>query len=108
VAAAGPFLFTAGQIPLDPQTGELVSGSIEEQTRQALTNLKAVVDAGGSSMDNVVKVTVFLKNMDDFAAVNGVYASFFGEQAPARSAVEVARLPKDVDIEVECVALIVG
>ncbi|GBE30594.1 MAG TPA: RidA family protein [Bacteroidetes bacterium] len=106
IAAKGSFLFTAGQIPLDPETGEIVGNTIEEQTRQTLNNLQAVVEAGGSSLPNVVKVTVFLKDMNDFAVVNGIYGEFFTDDAPARSAVEVVRLPKDVLVEMECVALI--
>ena len=106
VVAGGTILFTAGQIPLDKETGEIVGATIDEQTRQALTNLKAVVEAGGSSLAKVVKTTVFLKNMDDFVAMNGVYASFFDVEPPARSAVEVAKLPKDVLVEIECVALV--
>ncbi|MCB2210873.1 RidA family protein [bacterium] len=106
VVANGGFLFTAGQIPLHPTNGEIVGATIEEQTEQALKNLKAVVEAGGSSLENVVKTTVFLKDMNDFVAMNGVYQSFFSGEAPARSAVEVARLPKDVLVEIECVALV--
>jgi 2-iminobutanoate/2-iminopropanoate deaminase len=108
IVAKGSFLFTAGQIPLHPTSGEIIGSTIEEQTRQALQNLKAVVEAGGSSLENVVKTTVFLKDMNDFVAMNGVYEEFFSEKAPARSAVEVARLPKDVLFEIECVALIAG
>ena len=100
----GELLFTAGQIAMDPETGEVVTGDIQEQTRQALENVKAVVEAGGSSLDKVVKVTVFLNDMDDFAAMNEIYGGYFGENPPARSAVQVARLPKDVGIEIECVA----
>ena len=103
---SGELLFTAGQIPMDPETGELVSGDIQVQTRRVLENLKAVVEAGGSSLDKVVKVTVFLKDMNDFAAMNEVYGGFFGENPPARSAVQVARLPKDVGIEIECIAAV--
>ncbi len=106
VVASGSFLFTAGQIPLHPTNGEIVGTTIEEQTEQALKNLKAVVEAGGSSLENVIKTTVFLKDMNDFVAMNGVYQSFFSGEAPARSAVEVARLPKDVLVEIECVALV--
>jgi reactive intermediate/imine deaminase len=83
---------------------EVVSGGVEAQTEQALKNLKALVEAGGSDLGKVVKTTVFLKSMNDFATVNGIYAKFFGNHAPARSAVEVARLPKDVLIEIECIA----
>jgi len=95
----------SGCIPLDPTTTEVVPGGIEEQTAQSLSNLKAVVEASGSSLNQVAKTTVFLKNMGDFASMNKVYAEFFGEHKPARSAVEVARLPKDVLVEIECVAI---
>ena len=106
VVAQGNLLFTAGQIPMDPASGDIVGTTIEEQARRALENLKAVVEAGGSSLEKVVKTTVFLKDMGDFAAMNGIYAEFFPADAPARSAVEVARLPKDVLVEIECVALV--
>ncbi|KIK71557.1 hypothetical protein GYMLUDRAFT_79590 [Collybiopsis luxurians FD-317 M1] len=99
----GDLLFVSGCIPIDPKTGEIVQG-IEEQTKQALKNLAAVVKAGGSEVGKVVKTTVFLKNMNDFATVNGIYATAFGDHKPARSAVEVSRLPKDVLVEVECIA----
>ena len=105
-ATAGEVLFTAGQIPMDPETGELVNGDIQVQTRRALENVKAVVEAGGSSLDNVIKVTVFLRDMNDFAAMNEVYSEYFKENPPARSAVQVARLPKDVGIEIECLAVV--
>ncbi|KAF8167580.1 Endoribonuclease L-PSP/chorismate mutase-like protein [Crassisporium funariophilum] len=100
----GDLLFCSGCIPLDPKTMQVVEGGVEEQTKQALKNLKAVVEAGGSELGKVAKTTVFLKSMDDFVAVNGIYANFFGNHAPARSAVEVARLPKDVLVEIECIA----
>ncbi|GLB43579.1 putative endoribonuclease L-PSP [Lyophyllum shimeji] len=100
---AGDLLFLSGCIPLNPQ-GELVGeGSVEAQTHQVLANLKAVVEAGGSELGKVVKTTVFLKSMNDFATVNGIYAAFFGKHTPARSAVEVARLPKDVLVEIEAI-----
>ncbi|KAG8742546.1 hypothetical protein FRC10_001313 [Ceratobasidium sp. 414] len=102
---AGGFVFASGCIPLVPSTMEVVQGGIEEQTAQALANLKAVVTASGSEVNKVVKTTVFLKNMNDFVAMNKVYADFFGSHKPARSAVEVARLPKDVLVEVECIAV---
>ncbi|KAG9127324.1 hypothetical protein FRC07_014857 [Ceratobasidium sp. 392] len=102
---AGGFVFASGCIPLVPSTGEIVEGGVEQQTAQALANLKAVVTASGSEVSKVVKTTVFLKSMNDFAAVNKVYADFFGSHKPARSAVEVARLPKDVLVEVECIAV---
>lgn len=102
---AGSLVFTSGQLPLDPATG-LMPATVEEQARQSLKNVKAVLEAAGSSMDKVVKTTVFLKDMNNFAAMNEVYATFFsGGMAPARSAVEVARLPKDAMLEIEAVAL---
>ncbi|KAJ3104392.1 2-iminobutanoate/2-iminopropanoate deaminase [Phlyctochytrium planicorne] len=104
--AANGFLYTAGQVPFDPVTMEVVGNDIQTQTTQALKNLRAVVEAGGSSFDRVVKTTVFLKNMNDFAAMNDIYAKAFGDARPARSAVEVARLPRDVLVEIECVALL--
>ena len=100
----GSMVITSGQIPLDPATGTFPEG-IRAQTRQALTNVKAVLAAAGLGMDSVVKTTVFLKDMNDFAAMNEVYASFFTEgNCPARSAVEVARLPKDAMVEIEVIA----
>lgn len=102
---AGGFIFTSGQIPVDPKTG-VMPGTIEEQAKQSLTNVKAVLEAAGSSMDKVIKTTVFLKDMNNFAAMNAVYAAFFKEgMVPARSAVEVARLPKDAMLEIEAIAL---
>ena len=102
---AGNLLFTSGQIPLTP-AGELVVGTIQEQTHQVLGNLKAVLAAEGASFQDVVKATVFLKDMNQFAEFNSVYASYFGEHTPARSTVEVARLPKDVLVEIELIAAI--
>ncbi|KAG9012084.1 hypothetical protein FRB93_002227 [Tulasnella sp. JGI-2019a] len=101
----GNLVFASGCIPLDPETMEVVSGGIEAQTTQSLKNLKAVVEAAGSSLDGVAKTTVFLKNMGDFVAMNKIYAEVFGDHKPARSAVEVARLPKDVLVEIECIAV---
>jgi 2-iminobutanoate/2-iminopropanoate deaminase len=101
---AGGFLFTAGQIPLDPVSMELVGTAAPEQARQALLNAKAVVEAGGLTLGDVVKVTVFIRDMGQFAAINEVYATFFAENPPARSVVEVSRLPKDVLVEVEMIA----
>lgn len=102
----GNLIFTSGQIPLDPSTGE-IPGSVKEQTVRVLENVKAVVEAGGSSMEKVLKTTVFLKDMNDFAIVNQTYASFFNEGSyPSRSAVEVSRLPKDVLVEIEAIAYI--
>ncbi|MFW9793947.1 MAG: RidA family protein [Candidatus Thorarchaeota archaeon] len=103
---ANGFVFCSGQIPADPKTGELVSSSITDQTRQSLSNVKGVIEAAGSSMDRVMKVTVFLKNMDDFSEMNTEYMKWFSDPPPARAAVEVARLPKNVDIEIEAIALL--
>ncbi|KAG8832748.1 hypothetical protein FRC17_000758 [Serendipita sp. 399] len=102
---ANGFVFVSGCIPLEPTSMEIVSGGITDQTKQVFKNLTAVVEASGSSLDKVVKTTVFLKSMNDFAAMNAVYAQTFGDHKPARSAVEVSRLPKDVLVEVECIAL---
>lgn len=102
---AGDMIFTSGMIPIDPATNTLVEGGIEVQAKQAISNLKALLEAAGSSMDKVVKTVVFIKNMDDFGKVNEIYSSFFTENCPARSCVEVARLPKDVLIEIEAIAL---
>ncbi|KAG9046016.1 hypothetical protein FS837_005203 [Tulasnella sp. UAMH 9824] len=102
---AGNLVFASGCIPLDPSTMQVVSGGIEEQTTQSLKNLKAVVEASGSSLSQVAKTTVFLKDMNDFVSMNKIYGEFFGDHKPARSAVEVARLPKDVLVEIECVAV---
>ena len=99
-------VYTAGQIGLDPATGELIGSTVEEQTRQALTNLRNVLEAAGSSLDLVVKSTVFLKDMNDFAKMNPIYAEFFGENPPARSTIAVAGLPKGGLVEIEVVALI--
>ncbi len=102
---ANGFVFTSGQIALDPATGQIIAGDVVAQTERVLTNLSAVLAAAGTSLDRVVKTTVFLKNMSEFAAMNEVYGRFFGKQPPARSTVEVARLPKDVLVEIEVVAL---
>ncbi|NWF63528.1 MAG: RidA family protein [Chloroflexi bacterium] len=101
----GDLVYTAGQVGLDPATMELVPGGIEAQTRQALANLRNVLEAAGSSMDKVVKTTVFLRDMTDFAKMNAVYAEIFRENPPARTTVAVAGLPKDALVEIECVAL---
>ena len=111
--AAGPYsqaiqteamVFASGQLPIDPASGDIPAG-IEAQTKRSLANLAAVLEAGGASLATVVKTTVFLKNMDDFAAMNAIYAEHFIEMAPARSTIEVARLPKDALVEVEAIAL---
>lgn len=101
---AGPLVFTSGQLPLDPATGAFPEG-IEAQTRQSLKNVQAVLEKAGASMDKVVKTTVFLSNMEHFAAMNEVYKEFFTSDFPARSAVQVARLPKDALVEIEAIAL---
>lgn len=101
---AGNLVFASGQIPVDPATGEVVSGGIAEQARQAIENMKAVMQAANASLDDVIKTTVFIKNMADFGVINDIYASYFKAPFPARSCVEVARLPKDVLIEIEAIA----
>ena len=112
-AAIGPYsqaiefngmIFTSGMIPINPENGELVTGGIEEQAQQAIGNLVALLNESGSSVEKVIKTTVFIKDMNDFAKVNGVYSQFFKTDCPARSCVEVARLPKDVLIEIEAIA----
>lgn len=100
----GNLVITSGQIPIDPATGNLVEGDIEVQTRQVFANLKAVLEAAGSSLDRIVKTTCFMDNMNDFAKMNEVYASFFSGDYPSRSAVEVAKLPKGALIEIEVIA----
>jgi 2-iminobutanoate/2-iminopropanoate deaminase len=108
IAAGGVMLYLAGQIALDPDTGMIVGvGDVAKQTERALDSLKAVLEAGGASLETVVKTTVFLKDMNDFAAMNAVYAKYFAENtAPARACVEVARLPKDALVEVDCIAVL--
>ncbi len=103
---AGSFLFLSGQIPLDPKTGELVKGDIRQQTRQVLENLKGVLESEKLGMRDVVKVTIFLKDIGNFSQVNEVYANYFPSSPPARSTVEVAKLPRDAEIEIEAIALI--
>ncbi len=104
--ATDGFVFTSGQIAIDPSSGNLSTGSIEEQTRLVLSNLKAVLEAAGSSFDKTVKCTVFLQDMNDFIEMNAVYGEFFKAPYPARAAVQVARLPKDVKVEIEAIAVI--
>ncbi len=101
---AGGFLWCSGQIPIDPAAGAVTATTIEGQTRQAIENLRHVLEAAGAGLDRVVKTTVFISDMNDFAALNAVYAEMFGDTKPARSCVEVARLPKDVKLEIEAVA----
>jgi 2-iminobutanoate/2-iminopropanoate deaminase len=103
---AGNLVFASGQIPIDPATGEFVAGGVAEQTEQVLTNLTAVFAAAGVKMDQIVKTTVFLARMDDFAAMNEVYARFFGENPPARATVQAARLPRDARVEIDAIAVI--
>ena len=106
IKAQGSFIFTAGQIPLNPQSGEIVGETIAEQTHQALKNLRAVLQAAGAKMENVVKTTVFLADIQDFAAMNEVYAQYFTDNPPARSAFGGNDLPKGVKIEIECIAVV--
>jgi len=103
---AGNFLFLSGQIPLDPKTGDLVKGDIRQQTKQVLENIKGVLESQKLGMENVVKVTLFLKDIGNFNQVNEVYATYFQSSPPARSTVEVAKLPRDAEIEIEAIALI--
>lgn len=100
----GDLVFTAGQLGLDPQTNELAPGGIEAETRQALTNVKNVLEAAGSALDHVLKTTVFLRDMNDFARMNAVYAEFFPQDFPARSTVQVAALPRNAAVEIETIA----
>ena len=101
---AGGFLFVSGQIPLDPATGDLVDGDVRAQTRRVLENLGGILTASGASFTRVVKTTVYLVDMNDFAAMNEVYSTFFGTSAPARATVQVGRLPKDVRVEIDAIA----
>lgn len=101
---AGDWLFLSGQIPIDPATGELVTGGIEEQTRRVLDNLGAVLEAGGASYRDVVKTTIFLIDLADFSAVNAIYSTYFADPPPARATVQVAALPKGARIEIEAIA----
>jgi 2-iminobutanoate/2-iminopropanoate deaminase len=106
VLTNGGLIFTAGQIPLHPETGEIVEGDVRVQTRRVLVNLREILEAGGSGLENVVKTTVYLKDLADFAAMNEAYAEFFQKHPPARSTVEVARLPRDARVEIDAVALV--
>ena len=99
-------VFLSGQIPLDPATGQLIEGDVVAQTERVLENIRAVLEAAGSSFDRVLKTTVFLKDMGDFPKMNDVYARYFGVNPPARSTVEAARLPRDVQVEIECIAAV--
>jgi len=108
IAASGQMIFVAGQIPLDPKTGEIIgTGDITQQTEQVMANIEAILTAADASWSNVVKTSVFLADMNDFAAMNAVYARYFDEAtAPARACVQVSRLPKDVRVEIECIAVV--
>ena len=108
IAASGQLIFVAGQIPLDPKTGEIVGGNdVVQQTEQVMANLEAILTAAGATTQDIVKTSVFLADMNDFAAMNQVYARYFDESsAPARACVQVSRLPKDVLVEIECIAVI--
>lgn len=99
-------VFCSGQIPLDPATGQVVAGGVVEQTARVIENLKAVLEAAGAGLDSVVKTTVFVKDLAEFGAMNEIYAKYLGAGAPARSTVEVARLPKDVNVEIEAIAFV--
>lgn len=103
---AGGFVFVSGQLPLDPDTGKIVPGGIAEQTRRSVENVQAVLEAGGSSIDDTVKTTIYLQDIGDFAAMNEVYASVFGTSVPARAAVEVAALPKGALVEIEAIGVV--
>ncbi len=103
---AGAYVFTAGQVAIDPATNQFIGGDVTQQTRQVLSNLSAVLEAAGSGLDRVVKTTVFLTTMDNFQSMNGVYTEFFGDAPPARSTIAVAGLPLGALVEIECVALV--
>ncbi len=102
----GNMVFCSGQIPIDPATGEFVSSDVAEQARQVLKNLSAVLEAAGTNFNSVVKTTVFLADMNDFAAVNEIYAEFFNDNKPARATVQAARLPRDARVEIDCIAIL--
>ena len=102
----GDFIFASGQVPLVPETGELVTGTIEEQTERAMENIKGLLESQGLTMANIVKTTVFMTDMNDFAKMNGVYGKYFDENPPARSAVQVAALPKGANVEIETISIV--
>lgn len=102
---AGDFIFTAGQIPIDPKTNQVVQGDIREQTRQVFENLKAILEEAGATFDDVVKVTVYMKDLNEFSGMNEVYSEYFKNSPPARTTVEVSRLPRDVKIEIDLIAV---
>jgi len=100
------FLFISGQLPMDPETMEMVTGDIQQQTKQSLENIKSILEEAGLNFNNVIKTTVFIKDMDDFAKINEIYGNYFNENKPARACVEVARLPKDAGVEIEAIAAV--
>ena len=104
--SSGKMLFVSGQIPLDPQTGELVTGNIEEETKMVMRNIQAILQAGGTDFSRVVKCSIFVKDLNDFSRINQVYGDYFPQQPPARETVEVNRLPKDVNVEISCIAIV--
>ncbi|GEA15927.1 reactive intermediate/imine deaminase [Moorella sp. E308F] len=104
----GNIIFTSGQIPIDPANGQVVEGGVAEQTARVMANLQAVLSAAGASLDDVVKITLYIKDMNDFGVINEVYSRYFAKEPPARSCVEVARLPKNVLVEIEAVAVVAG
>ena len=108
IAASGPLVFVAGQIPVDPKTGQVVAGDIKDQTRRVLTNVGAILHQAGCAMSDIVRTTVFVTDLGEFAAMNDVYAEFFKENPPARSTVQVSRLPKDVKVEIDAIAVLKG
>jgi len=104
--SSGNMLFVSGQIPLDPQTGELVTGNIEEETHRVMSNIQAILQSGGTNFSQVVKCSIFVKDLNDFSKINQVYGDYFPQQPPARETVEVNRLPKDVNVEISCIAIV--
>lgn len=103
---SGNFLFVSGQIPIDPETGTVVIGGIEAATHRVMKNIDGILQQAGCSFNNIVKTTIFIKNMDDFSKINGIYASYFKADFPARETVEVARLPRDVEVEISVIAVV--
>lgn len=100
------FLFISGQLPMDPETMEIVDGDIQQQTKQSIENIKAILEEAGLNLNNVIKTTVFIKDMEDFSKINEVYGSYFNENKPARACIEVARIPKDAGVEIEAIAIV--
>ena len=108
ITVSGGLVFTAGQVGLVPATGEIIAADIESQTRQALENVKAILETAGANLSHVVKTTVYLKDLGDFAAMNAVYATFFKDAPPARTTVEISRLPRDARVEIDAIAVVAG